>query len=34
VSAPDTPYPFSEAESTWLPNKKDIVEKVKEVVNF
>ena len=32
--APDTPYPFSEAESTWLPNKKDIVEKVKEVVNF
>ncbi|PLA76835.1 alpha-ketoacid dehydrogenase subunit beta [Ligilactobacillus agilis] len=34
VSAPDTPYPFSEAESIWLPNKSDIIAKVKETVNF
>ena len=34
VSAPDTPYPFSEAESIWLPNKADIIAKVKETVNF
>lgn len=34
VSAPDTPYPFGEAESAWLPNKTDIIAKVKEIVNF
>lgn len=34
VSAPDTPYPFSEAEDEWLPNKDDIVAKVKEIVNY
>ncbi|GKS82155.1 pyruvate dehydrogenase E1 component subunit beta [Ligilactobacillus pabuli] len=34
VSAPDTPYPFSEAEETWLPNKADIVTKVKEIINY
>lgn len=34
VDAPDTPYPFSEAEESWLPNKDDIVAKVKETVNF
>lgn len=34
VSAPDTPYPFSEAEETWLPNKADIVAKVKEIINY
>ncbi|KRN89385.1 alpha-ketoacid dehydrogenase subunit beta [Ligilactobacillus ceti] len=34
VDAPDTPYPFSEAETLWLPNKKDIVAKVQEIMNF
>lgn len=34
VDAPDTPYPFSDAETIWLPNKQDIIEKVKETVNF
>ena len=34
VAAPDTPYPFSDAEEVWLPNKQDIVDKVKETVNF
>lgn len=34
VAAPDTVYPFSEAEDVWLPNYKDIVEKAKTVINF
>ena len=34
VSAPDTIYPFGQAEGDWLPNAKDIEEKVKETVNF
>ncbi|WP_311406675.1 alpha-ketoacid dehydrogenase subunit beta [Liquorilactobacillus uvarum] len=34
IAAPNTPYPFSEAESDWLPNKQDIVDKVKENMNF
>lgn len=34
VSAPDTPFPFGQAESTWLPNAIDIENKVKEVINF
>ncbi|WP_027963051.1 alpha-ketoacid dehydrogenase subunit beta [Halalkalibacillus halophilus] len=34
VTAPDTVYPFSEAEEIWLPNHKDIVEKAKESINF
>ncbi|TXL67554.1 alpha-ketoacid dehydrogenase subunit beta [Cerasibacillus terrae] len=34
VTAPDTVYPFSEAEKAWLPNDKDIIEKVKYVLNF
>ncbi|WP_163970797.1 alpha-ketoacid dehydrogenase subunit beta [Oceanobacillus halotolerans] len=34
VTAPDTVYAFSEAEEVWLPNHKDIVEKVNEVINF
>lgn len=34
VSAPDTPYPFSQAEEIWLPNKNDIIEKAKEIVNY
>ncbi|WP_290033839.1 alpha-ketoacid dehydrogenase subunit beta [Ligilactobacillus cholophilus] len=34
VSAPDTVYAFSEAENEWIPNKEDIVEKVRETINF
>ncbi|KRM96932.1 pyruvate dehydrogenase E1 component beta subunit [Liquorilactobacillus aquaticus DSM 21051] len=34
IAAPNTPYPFSEAESAWLPNKQDIIDKVKENINF
>ncbi|MCF1684793.1 alpha-ketoacid dehydrogenase subunit beta [Tetragenococcus halophilus] len=34
VSAPDTIYPFGQAEGIWLPNAGDIEEKVKETVNF
>ena len=34
VAAPDTIYPFGQAENSWLPNATDIEEKVKEVYNF
>ncbi|MDC3412774.1 alpha-ketoacid dehydrogenase subunit beta [Aquibacillus sp. 3ASR75-11] len=34
VAAPDTVYPFSQAEEVWLPNYKDIIEKVDKVINF
>ncbi|MFT8668796.1 MAG: alpha-ketoacid dehydrogenase subunit beta [Liquorilactobacillus hordei] len=34
VAAPNTPYPFSEAESDWLPNKQDVVEKAQEVLEY
>ncbi|HET7615772.1 MAG TPA: transketolase C-terminal domain-containing protein, partial [Bacillales bacterium] len=34
VTAPDTVYPFSSAEDIWLPSKKDVIEKVKQVINF
>lgn len=34
VTAPDTVYSFSEAEEVWLPNHKDVVEKVNQVMNF
>lgn len=34
VSAPDTPFPFGQAEATWLPNATDIENKIKEVINF
>ncbi|MGG1480662.1 alpha-ketoacid dehydrogenase subunit beta [Bacillus smithii] len=34
VTAPDTIYPFSQAESVWLPNFKDIVETAKKVLEF
>lgn len=34
VTAPDTVYSFPEAEEVWLPNHKDIVEKVNQVINF
>ncbi|HLR62265.1 MAG TPA: alpha-ketoacid dehydrogenase subunit beta [Lentibacillus sp.] len=34
VTAPDTVYPFSQAEEVWLPTHKDVIEKVNEVINF
>lgn len=34
VSAPDTIFPFGQAEGIWLPNAADIEEKVKEIANF
>ncbi|QKS71576.1 alpha-ketoacid dehydrogenase subunit beta [Paenalkalicoccus suaedae] len=34
VTAPDTVYPFAAAEDAWLPNEKDVVAKVKEVIEF
>ncbi|MGX8793262.1 alpha-ketoacid dehydrogenase subunit beta [Oceanobacillus sp. M60] len=34
VTAPDTVYAFSDAEEVWLPDHKDIVERVNEVINF
>ncbi|WP_156290477.1 alpha-ketoacid dehydrogenase subunit beta [Oceanobacillus salinisoli] len=34
VTAPDTVYAFSDAEEVWLPNHKDIIEKVNTVLNF
>ena len=34
VAAPDTVFPFGQAENLWLPNASDIEEKVREVYNF
>ncbi|MDF0479474.1 alpha-ketoacid dehydrogenase subunit beta [Vagococcus sp. PNs007] len=34
VSAPDTVFPFGQAENAWLPNAADIEAKVKEVYEF
>ncbi|MYL32972.1 alpha-ketoacid dehydrogenase subunit beta [Pontibacillus yanchengensis] len=34
VTAPDTVYPFSQAEEVWLPNHNSIIEKVNKVMNF
>lgn len=34
VAAPDTVFPFGMAESDWLPNAQDIINKVRETVNF
>jgi pyruvate dehydrogenase E1 component beta subunit len=34
VAAADTIFPFSQAESVWLPNHKDIVEAVQKVMSF
>ncbi|MER2263188.1 MAG: alpha-ketoacid dehydrogenase subunit beta [Psychrobacillus sp.] len=34
VTAPDTVFPFSQAETVWLPNSKDIIETAKKVLNF
>jgi len=34
VTAPDTVYPFSQAENVWLPNAKDTYETAKKVLTF
>lgn len=34
VAGPDTIFPFSQAESVWLPNYKDVIETAKKVLNF
>lgn len=34
ISAPDTIFPFGQAEATWLPNAKDIEDKVREIYNY
>ncbi|RUL51882.1 MULTISPECIES: alpha-ketoacid dehydrogenase subunit beta [Lysinibacillus] len=34
VAAPDTIYPFPQAENIWLPNFKDIIETAKKVLTF
>jgi pyruvate dehydrogenase E1 component beta subunit len=34
VTAPDTVYPFGQAENAWLPNAKDIADSIKETVEF
>ncbi len=34
VTAPDTVFAFSQAESVWLPNFKDVLETAKKVLNF
>ncbi|UJF14978.1 alpha-ketoacid dehydrogenase subunit beta [Jeotgalibaca sp. MA1X17-3] len=34
VAAPDTVFPFGQAENSWLPNANDIEEKVRETYNF
>lgn len=34
VSAPDTVYPFGQAENVWLPNANDITEEIKAAAEF
>lgn len=34
VAAPDTVYPFPQAESVWLPNYKDVLATAKKVLEF
>ncbi|CEG22343.1 Pyruvate dehydrogenase E1 component subunit beta [Planococcus massiliensis] len=34
VAAPDSIFPFSQAEQVWLPNSKDIIETAKKVLTF
>ncbi|MBP3041518.1 alpha-ketoacid dehydrogenase subunit beta [Bacillaceae bacterium Marseille-Q3522] len=34
VTAPDTVFPFSQAEAVWLPNYKDVIETAKKVLTF
>src|SRR5699024_8751996 len=34
VTAPDTVYPFAAAEDLWLPDHKDVIDKVQQAMNF
>lgn len=34
VTAPDTVFAFTQAETVWLPNFKDIIETAKKVLTF
>lgn len=34
VTAPDTVFAFTQAEQVWLPNHNDVIEKVKESINY
>ncbi|OIL39243.1 pyruvate dehydrogenase (E1 beta subunit) [Oenococcus oeni] len=34
VAAPDSIYPFAQAENDWMVNVDDIIDKVKEIVNY
>ncbi len=34
VAAPDSIYPFAQAENDWMVNTDDIIDKVKEIVNY
>ena len=34
VTSPDSVFAFGLAENDWLPNVEDIINKVKETVNF
>ncbi|WP_046175178.1 alpha-ketoacid dehydrogenase subunit beta [Domibacillus indicus] len=34
VAAPDTVFPFSQAEGVWLPNYKDVIDTAKKVLEF
>ena len=34
IAAPDTVFPFGQAEGAWLPDAKDIEDKVREIANF
>ncbi|OIL00187.1 2-oxoisovalerate dehydrogenase [Oenococcus oeni] len=34
VAAPDSIYPFAQAENDWMVNADDIIDKVKEIVNY
>ncbi|MCO7126261.1 alpha-ketoacid dehydrogenase subunit beta [Sporolactobacillus shoreicorticis] len=34
VAAPDSVFPFAAAEDVWLPNERDIIDQVKETLNF
>ena len=34
IAAPDTVFPFGQAEGAWLPNAKDIEDHVRDIANF
>ncbi|HJE87040.1 alpha-ketoacid dehydrogenase subunit beta [Levilactobacillus brevis] len=34
VAAPDSVYPFAQAENDWIPNADDVEAKVREIVNY